>query len=233
MPQVPRHELKYLISVHDAQILKSKVSRILKPDVHACEDASYDVISLYFDTPSYTCAMEKEGGYYDRYKYRLRTYNEGGVYNLELKKKKGNACIKTIRPLDKDTSFSLIERACLSPDKTHGIDKFYALRRSSLLKPAVIVRYKRTAYCGDAGRVRITFDEDLCAASFSQESSHSPVFYNRKSLCVPVLPSGFCILEIKYDSFFPDYLKPILALSSRPQLSVSKYILCLKAVKGL
>ena len=117
----------------------------MKPDVHACEDASYDVISLYFDTPSYTCVMEKEGGYYNRFKYRLQTYNTGGMYNLELKEKKGSTCLKTIKPLDEGTEFSLIDGAVLPPNKIAGIDNFYSLRRSSLLKPAVVVHYKRTA----------------------------------------------------------------------------------------
>ncbi len=233
MSAIARHELKYLISIHDAQILKSKIAHILPTDVHALEDASYEVVSLYFDTPSYTCAREKEDGYYDRFKYRLRTYNNGGIYHLELKKKKGNACFKTIHSLDKDTTFSLIEGSSLSPEKTTGIDEFYSLRRSSLLKPSVVVRYKRTAYCGDAGRVRITFDEALCAIALSPKAFSSPVFYNNACLCLPALPSGFCILEVKYDSFFPDYIKPILALPSRPQLAVSKYVLCLKAIKGL
>lgn len=233
MALVPRHELKYLISVHDAQILKLKISHVLMPDKNAGEEKSYEVVSLYFDTPSYSCAEEKEAGYYSRFKYRLRTYNDGGVYNLEQKKKMGDACLKTIHSLDRGTAFSLLEGAVLSPDKAEGIENFYALRRSTLLKPAVVVRYKRTAFCGDADRVRITFDEDLCAAEASPLRLQPPVFYTSDSLCVPILPSGFCILEIKYDSFFPDYLKSILALSSRPQLSVSKYVLCLKAVKGL
>jgi hypothetical protein len=233
MALVPRHELKYLISAHDAQILKTKISHLLKPDKNSCVGASYKVISLYFDSPDFLCAQEKEGGYYDRFKYRLRTYNNGGVYNLELKKKRGDACLKTIRALDKETAGSLIDGSFITADKTKGIEKFYSLRRSTLLKPAVVVRYKRTAFCGDAGRVRITFDENLCAAAASSKALQTPVFYTSDSLCVPILPSGFCILEIKYDSFFPDYLKSILALSSRPQLSVSKYVLCLKAVKGL
>jgi hypothetical protein len=233
MALVPRHELKYLISAHDAQILKTKISHLLKPDKNSCVGASYKVISLYFDSPDFLCAQEKEGGYYDRFKYRLRTYNNGGVYNLELKKKRGDACLKTIHSLDKETAFSLIEGSVLPAEKTAGFEKFYSLRRSTLIKPAVVVRYKRTAFCGDAGRVRITFDEDLCAASASPMTLQPPVFYTEESLCVPILPPGFSILEIKYDSFFPDYLKSILTLSSRPQLSVSKYVLCLKAVKGL
>ncbi len=89
--------------------------------------------------------MEKEGGYYNRFKYRLQTYNTGGMYNLELKEKKGSTCLKTIKPLDEGTEFSLIDGAVLPPNKIAGIDNFYSLRRSSLLKPAVVVHYKRTA----------------------------------------------------------------------------------------
>lgn len=233
MPSMPRHELKYLVSVHDAQILKSKISRVLQTDIHSGEGNSYEVTSLYFDTPSFSCAMEKEAGYYDRYKYRLRTYNNGGVYNLELKRKKGDACIKKAQALDSETAFSLCDGSIVSADKTKNIENFYSLRRSTHMRPVVVVRYKRTAFCGEEGRVRITFDEDLCAISVPEKGTHSPVFYNEQSLCIPILPSGFCILEVKYDAFFPDHLKSLLALSSRPQLSVSKYVQCLKAIKGL
>lgn len=130
MALVPRHELKYLISAHDAQILKAKISHLLQPDKNSCGGASYRVISLYFDSPDFLCAQEKEGGYYDRFKYRLRTYNNGGVYNLELKKKRGDACLKTIHSLDKETAFSLIEGSVLPAVKQQVLKNFIHLEEA-------------------------------------------------------------------------------------------------------
>ncbi len=230
MSPLPRHELKYLISVHDAHILKSKISAVLQNDIHSCRGNSYDVISLYFDTPSFSCAADKEDGYSERFKYRLRTYNEGGIYNLELKKKKGDACMKSVYPVNGQTAASLIAGSVLSPGECKGIENFYSSRRCGALSPSVIVKYTRTAFCGEPGRIRITFDENISAVKSPENASVLPVFYEKESLCVPVLPNGFCVLEVKYDGFFPDYLKSLLALSSRPQTSVSKYCICLKAV---
>lgn len=228
----PRHEQKYLISNHDAYILKQKLSFLLCDDANGSGENGYEVTSLYFDTPNFSCAQEKEDGLYERSKYRLRTYNKGGTYNFEVKKKMGEACLKEICRIDKQMAYSLCNENGNGETTTNPLlSNVLSLRKSGLLKPAVIVRYKRRAFCGEPGRIRITFDEDLCAIAPKKSSDFSPVFYSDTALSIPVLPIGFCILEVKYDEFLSDAVKTLISLPSRPRMSLSKYLYCLRAIQ--
>ena len=56
-----RHELKYLISAAQVEMLKSRLNGILSLDAHA-EGGSYRIRSLYFDDYDDRCFYENENG---------------------------------------------------------------------------------------------------------------------------------------------------------------------------
>lgn len=211
----PRHELKYLISAQDASLLKGRISSLLTVDENSTDPSGYLVTSLYYDTHNFSFAREKEDGLEERVKYRIRTYgDEGASFQLERKAKRGNLCFKTSCAL-----VSPWENPVHSP-----LASFFSYRRTGALKPAVIVRYRRKAFCSALSRIRVTFDHDLSALRAREG------FPRNEGISVPVLPDGMVILEIKYDEYLPAHIGLALRLSARPQLSLSKYLLCLKAV---
>jgi hypothetical protein len=220
----PRHEYKYLISAQDAFVLKARLSGLLEEDIHGDKAGGYLVNSLYFDTPFLNFAEDKESGVFERVKYRIRTYgDEGTSFRLERKAKQGSLCFKTSCAID--SSFILAPDLYAAGTDDGLYNGFMARRRAGLLKPAVIVRYRRRAFCREPGRIRITFDDGLCALPAS--AGFSPCGKER----VPLLQNQSAILEVKFDDFLPDSIKSLLGLSARPPLSISKYLLCLKAVQ--
>lgn len=70
--------------------------------------------------------------------------------------------------------------------------------------PAAVVDYVREAYICPAGNVRITFDSRLKTMTGMDALNGQPNFYS-------VLENGEIILEVKYDSFMPSYIRNLLA----------------------
>ena len=99
-----RHELKFKISDAAAEVLKQKLSLILKKDKNAFyEDGSYLIKSLYFDDRESTSYYEKLDGVLYRKKYRIRTYNDDEKFiRLEKKMKHNNMTAKEQMLISKD-----------------------------------------------------------------------------------------------------------------------------------
>ena len=89
-----RHEWKHEINALDRLVLLSRLGAVMKPDPHAA-GGSYQVRSLYFDTPEDTALREKIDGVDPREKFRLRYYNgDPSFLVLEKKSKLGGLCAK-------------------------------------------------------------------------------------------------------------------------------------------
>ena len=90
-----RHELKYLISESEAEVIKNRIKVIMHTDKHAGPDG-YSIRSLYFDDIKDTALVEKDSGVSSRHKYRIRIYNySDNVIMLERKRKEEQYIQKT------------------------------------------------------------------------------------------------------------------------------------------
>lgn len=85
-----RHELKYLISESEAEVIKNRIKVIMHTDKHAGPDG-YSIRSLYFDDIMDTALVEKDSGVSSRHKYRIRIYNYSDNVIMLERKKKGRA----------------------------------------------------------------------------------------------------------------------------------------------
>ena len=82
-----RNELKFILSLTQAEILQERLKAVLKPDPNTPE-GDYMVRSLYFDTPDHRFFQENLAGVGKRVKYRLRMYNgNGSLIRLERKER--------------------------------------------------------------------------------------------------------------------------------------------------
>lgn len=91
MAEIKRHEIKYIISLREAELLKYRLRALLRPDPHARTDGSYFIRSLYFDDTDYRAYHEKIAGVKERTKYRIRFYNmDDSRITLEKKSKDGD-----------------------------------------------------------------------------------------------------------------------------------------------
>ncbi|MBN2352653.1 MAG: polyphosphate polymerase domain-containing protein [Spirochaetales bacterium] len=218
-----RHELKYIIDIHDFHYLKSRLAGALYKDPFAGEDNRYHVRSLYFDDVDDTCLHDKLDGVENRDKFRIRIYNKGRRVIKFEKKEKYNDCVRkrsmtiTYREcldiLNSDVS-------CLSAAGEGLRREVYLAFRTRLLRPVILVDYMREAYVYPPLNVRVTFDMDMAACA------GSPDLFNERLPTVNVLSRPALILEIKYRSFIPDFIVSLLQGAHTTKQALSKYLMC-------
>lgn len=118
-----RHELKFKISDNAAELLKQKISLILKKDKNAFyEDGSYVIKSLYFDDRDSSSYFEKMDGVLYRKKYRIRTYNNDESFiRLEKKMKHNNFTAKEQMLISKDIYCKILDGKINEIDNPTGL----------------------------------------------------------------------------------------------------------------
>ena len=89
-----------------------------------------------------------------------------------------------------------------------------------LLRPKAIVEYDREALTGDSSELRVTFDRHL------RVSYNTFDLFEKSNARYYVLPEDISILEVKFNSFLPDFMRGILAMVHNHSMAISKYVLC-------
>ena len=69
-----RFELKYLITLKQAELFKKSLRAFLVADEHGGNNGSYGLDSLYYNSPDFRCYWEKVDGIKFRRKLRIRRY---------------------------------------------------------------------------------------------------------------------------------------------------------------
>ena len=71
-----RFELKYLLTLPQAERFKTALRAYLVPDEHGNGNGRYPLSSLYYDSPDLRCYREKVDGLKFRRKLRIRLYGD-------------------------------------------------------------------------------------------------------------------------------------------------------------
>lgn len=217
-----RHELKYLISEGEYQLLRLRLQNVMKLDPNA-SDGKYMIRSLYFDDYWNSAYEEKENGVYLRKKYRIRIYNySDSNIKLERKKKVGSYIYKESAPLTREE----VERI-LNGDYDFLLTSSYPLCRefyvecvNHVMRPRVIVDYEREPWIMDIGTVRVTFDMDVRAAIAGYD------IFDDTLPVLSVLEPHKLVMEVKFTELLPQIVREILPPASQELTAVSKYVLC-------
>jgi len=209
-----RYEEKFLLSPKQYFLLKERVNKLFSLDSNTV-DGAYKVSSIYFDDYQMTSVKQKEDGVKERYKYRIRYYQDNRSHlQLEKKLKDGLTSYKQKLSMNEEDFNQTMEgnyeffRQSVDP----LAKDFYLQLTSKLLKPVLEVVYEREAYLIPFNEVRITFDKNLRYRVLTTNSTRSITDY--------------VVLEIKYNHFFPHHLKQLFEVDSPNKLSISKYVLC-------
>jgi len=221
-----RHELKFLITRTQLEVLRHVITPVLHLDENAAKNGGkYHIRSLYFDTAFDDSLYEKYSGVMNRDKYRMRIYNMNGqeVF-MECKTKIGTLISKRSVKIHRDLAEQLIagDPAGLENTRSGLLRDVYREMRTRLLHPVVIVDYEREAYLHPAEEVRITFDMKVRTGLSSID------LFNPDVPTIPVLPNDETVLEVKYNRVLPPYIVGLLsyACPEAVQTAVSKYTLC-------
>ena len=220
-----RHELKYLISAGELQLIQNRLLHLLPQDSHTGEDGSYSIRSLYFDDYTDRCFRENESGTDPREKFRIRIYNHSTQrIMLECKRKERGKTLKTACFLQLEQARLLMEGKLL-PDfdrLSPLLQKLQLQMMTCQMRPVVIVEYDRIPYVYRLGNVRITLDTNI-SSSTAISGFLDPQIPKR-----PVMPVGQQLLEVKYDEFLPDFIYYSLQLQNLRQTAFSKFYICRK-----
>ena len=221
MNEVLRQEKKYAVNVLDGAALRGRLCPVMHGDAHNGPQG-YSIRSLYFDTPDDQDFNDKVDGLELRRKIRLRTYSpQSDFAMLEMKQKEGPYQRKRSLRLSREDA----QRLCqgdyrpLQAYEDPFAAECYGLMHCRCYRPKAVVEYRRQAFVARENHIRITLDSQIAATESGWD-----LFDPGLSL-YPVLDPFRMVLEVKYNGFLLSYLKDLLDLVGRPELSVSKYCL--------
>lgn len=222
--KVLRHELKYFINETDYLWLRDRIAAVMPLDSYANPTLrGYGIRSLYYDDIADNALFEKQEGESLRDKFRIRIYshNKDRIL-LEKKSKVMYYTAKDSVTLTKEQCLGILsgDYNTIYPSESPLLREFYALMRTRLMKPKVIVDYFREPYVYPAGNIRITFDLNIRSGLYGHD------LFNGVPACVPALDPGTHVLEVKYDTFLPEHLRVILQGIPGQRIAVSKYVMC-------
>ena len=246
-----RHEEKYICSEKQLVIIESRLKAVMPADINQ-KGSDYRIRSLYFDTIDDRMYHESLSGAERRSKYRLRFYNMSTDYfRMERKDSIGNLKEKYSADVSMDTALSLVNNEFIyygssgdgatdngiTGDGSYGnegyggkdnglLRELHVLQQTEGLHPVTVVDYRRTAFTYPVGNVRITLDRDI-ACTFRTEE-----FPDKNALLYPVMPRDRHVLEVKYDSILPGFIKSILDMGSLERVSFSKYAYARSVIGG-
>ncbi|RDU23969.1 polyphosphate polymerase domain-containing protein [Anaerosacchariphilus polymeriproducens] len=217
-----RHEYKHFLNYSDYYSLRQKLKKVLNQDNYANEDGEYKIRSLYFDNYKDKALQEKINGINYREKFRIRCYNDEETFiRLEKKSKINGLTNKISTLLTKEETQKIIasDIQWMSESSDGLLIEFYSKMKSQLLRPKTIVDYVREPYVFRAGNVRITFDKEIRSGIFGID------FFNEQLPTIGIGDAAI-ILEVKYDTFLPDFIRDIIQTNRNMSCAFSKYAAC-------
>lgn len=218
-----RHELKFKISNSAAEVLKQKLSLILKKDKNAYySDGSYLIKSLYFDDLDSTSYYEKMDGVLYRKKYRIRIYNNNDEFiRLEKKMKHNTYTAKEQILISKDIYSKILNGKLDEIDSPTGLlGEFITNSKTKHLVPSVIVLYHRIAFTYPISEVRITFDSHIQSGLYNYD------LFDKEVPMYDVSEPGKQVLEVKFNEVLPLHIANILNDIPSCKEAVSKFAIC-------
>ncbi len=228
--QQQRFELKYLIDETMVPRLRDFVSSYLELDEYGAgrPNFAYAVHSIYLDSGNLETFHSTFNGTKNRFKLRLRYYDErpDTPVFFEVKARVDGCILKQRCGVRREAVAPLAAGQLPEPDQMFSGDPRHlaALQRFHLLQTQLQARpkahncYLREAWVSrDGNPVRVTFDRQIRI---------EPCFEVRPELAMRhparVFPE-FVVLELKFTTRFPDWLRMMVRHFHLMQSSSAKY----------
>jgi hypothetical protein len=219
---VVRHEQKYFLGQGDTLVLRSVLEKVLQRDRNDRRGTGYWIRSLYFDSAHDGDFRDKMSGLEFRKKIRLRIYSpDDRTVKLELKRKMNSFIHKDTLTIGRRDAIDLVrgDRDVLLKYPQPLLRYLHVVMTDEHYAPVSVIDYHREAFVLDIGTVRITFDTDIRAGYTDFD-----LFRPNLDL-VPVFDGRVTVLEVKFTSMIPPWLRKILGSLKAVNSSVSKYCL--------
>ena len=236
--QVSRHELKYLVTESQASAVRSEIQAYLRPDANTGSGGnSYRVRSLYLDSRDSQCYNETLCGTKNRFKLRMRFYDDAPTSPvfLEIKRRVTVIVQKKRAAVSRAAALDLLRGQTASPAmllkegaaQRDGLETFCRLRDRLAAVGKVFVDYQREAWEGATGnQYRVTFDRNV----------RGSIYVPGSGLTVPPQSalSGIqgVVLEMKYTNQPAPWMNEIARRHNLQPVSVPKYVECVDVTLG-
>jgi len=228
--QLQRFELKYIVREDTARAVRDFVSSYLEIDEFGATqpNLSYPVHSLYLDSDSLNLYWQTINGTKNRYKLRLRFYDNADnspVY-FEIKRRMNDAILKQRGAVRRDCVNWLL--AGHLPEASHlispaakdlvALQRFCQLMNENQSKPKAHVAYVREAWISPHNNaVRVTMDRDVrcgpeTTARLGREVENPVMVFGRN-----------VVLELKFTGRFPDWFRHLARTFNMAQCAAAKY----------
>lgn len=228
--QHQRFELKYIIPEHVALQVRQFVAAYLEIDEYGATmpNLSYPVHSLYLDSDDLLTYWATINGDKNRYKLRLRYYNEkpDSPVFFEVKRRMNNTIAKQRGGVRRSSVSAILsgqmptpsDMLSKEPKQFFAIQKFCELMLKIRARPQTHVFYMREAWISaHDNSVRVTLDRDV-------QSEADPTAQLLTTITNPVKPFGEeVILELKFTTRFPDWFKELVSCFGLMQCGAAKY----------
>lgn len=213
-----RVEHKYFIPNHltnEIALYCSKKGQLDRPNAGG---KPYTIYSVYFDSPGLDFFWDKIEGYPHRQKVRVRFYGDptraGKECFLEIKNKTWERILKDRTVVGGDFLDQCMDGLDCVDGEAAVFQKVACLNRKYLLKPKVVIRYKRISFLDPMVNFKISIDTDIqtaLAESIADTRAYQSVF------------EGHSVVEMKYDQMIPVYAINLIQKYGLAREAISKY----------
>jgi hypothetical protein len=228
--QSSRFELKYVVSEEKARQVRRYVSSFLDLDENCVgkPNLSYPVHSVYVDSDEMTTYWDTINGSKNRFKLRIRYYNddpEAPVF-LEIKRRMNN-CIQKQRVGVRREAVPMILRGQLPPPPMvlarHAghilaLQSFCRTLQGMRARPKMHIAYLREAYLPKTDNsARVTMDRQV------RSEPHSTVRLSTQMMKPLRVWGGGVVLELKFTDRYPNWFKDLVQIFELRQCGAAKY----------
>ena len=242
--QRSRYELKYIIQEAAAREIRAFARNHLMPDPYAKASLnySYNIYSVYLDSPGLALMNQTLEGLKNRFKLRVRFYDNDPAHPVffEVKRRVNDVIVKVRGKVRRDAADRLMyphgawpDRSDLAnPDDDRGftaLSKFCQLRDKLGCVPQVLVAYNREAWCApEDDSIRLTFDRGLEAAPYHPDRTFR--LERDESWVRPTMRNPGVVLELKFTDRFPNWMREMVQTFNLFRTSMAKYVTCALAM---
>lgn len=216
-----RYELKFTITENLAEEIQDWALEQMGPDPFLADSGqnSYQVTSLYLDTPQFAIFHRQPES--ENRKYRVRRYGESTKVWLEVKRKKGDLVRKKRSWIAESAVTRLPEMRSLDEEKTpENSDQWFRERINRYdLQPCTWIAYQRFARVHETPTLgaRLTIDRDIRCLTARDWSVPFGL-----GTAAPTITNN-CQLELKFCDHLPPLFKQLMNTFSLTRSVLSKY----------
>ena len=234
--QSSRFEFKYLVNEATADSVADYLRGRMTLDEHDDPEnpQGYTVCSLYLDSPSLTLYGQTQQGAKNRFKLRIRFYDDdpNTPAFLEIKRRETDVIRKKRATVTRKAAVRILQGVWPTPSmlyKANGdmdsLEQFCNLARSINADGCAYVLYRREAYVSpDSDQLRVTFDRDLRGGLYRPNSDlEIPKHGTRPKV-------GGVVLELKFTDRFPGWMHELVQVFNLQRTSVPKYVMCVDSL---